>query len=199
VLGALRVLEEKGRAAGLHGPVDDLGHLEIGVDLGVDLDQLAGTAKLVDPGAQVSGRHAFESMALTEGLGTLLKRGEVAQELSDQDHAEEDGPDCEHDQDDVAAFLRRRLLRGEDECADEGGHGGPILLHPLGVEGEGPVARIAPRLRVAVEGGDGRGPGLSVAGQALRPEVGAEREELGERADCLYVPEARNAHETVGV
>jgi hypothetical protein len=57
MLGALEIVEEESRAAGLDRPVDDLGHLEIGVDLGLDLDQLAGSAKLVDPGAEVSRGH----------------------------------------------------------------------------------------------------------------------------------------------
>ena len=57
VLGALEVLEEERRAAGLDRPVDDLRHLEIRVDLCLDLDQLAGAAKLVDPGAEVGRGH----------------------------------------------------------------------------------------------------------------------------------------------
>jgi hypothetical protein len=59
VLGAFEVPEEERRAAGLDRPVDDLRHLEIRVDLGLDLDQLAGPAKLVDPGAEVGRGHGL--------------------------------------------------------------------------------------------------------------------------------------------
>ena len=53
---ALRVLEEERRPARAHGAVDDLGHLEVGVDLGVDPNELALTLQERDPVAQVSRR-----------------------------------------------------------------------------------------------------------------------------------------------
>ena len=55
VLGALRVLEEQRRpAAGLHEAVDDLGDLEVRVDLGRDALQLALALEQRDPLAEVS-------------------------------------------------------------------------------------------------------------------------------------------------
>ncbi len=59
MLGAFEVLEEERRAAGLDRPVDDLRHLEIRVDLGLDLYHLAGSAELVDPGAEVGRGHGL--------------------------------------------------------------------------------------------------------------------------------------------
>ncbi len=50
---AFRLLEEQRRAAGPHGPVDDLRHLEARVDLGRDADQLLFTLEKGDPLAQV--------------------------------------------------------------------------------------------------------------------------------------------------
>ena len=47
------LLEEQRRAAGAHGPVDDLRHLEARVDLGRDADQLLFTLEEGDPLAQV--------------------------------------------------------------------------------------------------------------------------------------------------
>ena len=58
VLAALRPLEEERRAAGLDGAVDDLGHLEVRIDLGRDADELALALEQRDPLAQVGrGRH----------------------------------------------------------------------------------------------------------------------------------------------
>ena len=42
--------------AGLDGAVDDLGHLEVRVDLGADADELALALEERDPLAQVGGR-----------------------------------------------------------------------------------------------------------------------------------------------
>ena len=50
-------LEEQRRAPGLDRPVDDLGGLEIRVDLGVDLDELALPLQQGDPVAQVVEGH----------------------------------------------------------------------------------------------------------------------------------------------
>ena len=55
MLAALRALEEERRAAGLDGAVDDLGHLEVRVDLGGDADELALALEERDPLAQVAG------------------------------------------------------------------------------------------------------------------------------------------------
>ena len=55
-------LEEERRAAGLDRAVDDLRHLEVRVDLGVDADELALALEERDPCAQVGGRrHRGES------------------------------------------------------------------------------------------------------------------------------------------
>ena len=58
--GALRVLEQERRPAGLDDAVDDLGDLEVGVDLGGDADELALLLEEGDPFAQVGrrARHA---------------------------------------------------------------------------------------------------------------------------------------------
>ena len=56
VLRALRVLEQQRRPAGLDDAVDDLGDLEVGVDLGRDADELALLLEEGDPFAQVGGR-----------------------------------------------------------------------------------------------------------------------------------------------
>ena len=58
MLRALRVLEEERRPAGLDGAVDDLRHLEAGVDLRRDPNELALALEERDPLAQVAGdRH----------------------------------------------------------------------------------------------------------------------------------------------
>ena len=55
---ALRVLEEKRRPAGAHGAVDDLGHLEVRIDLGAHADELALALEESNPLAQVGrSRH----------------------------------------------------------------------------------------------------------------------------------------------
>ena len=52
------LLEEQRRPAGLHRPVDDLGDLEMRIDLGVDADELALALEQRDPVAEVArGRH----------------------------------------------------------------------------------------------------------------------------------------------
>ena len=56
VLRALRVLEEQRRPAGLDRAVDDLGDLEVRVDLGRDANELALALEQADPLAQVGGR-----------------------------------------------------------------------------------------------------------------------------------------------
>ena len=53
---ALRALEQERRAAGLHRPVDDLGDLEVGVDLGRDANELTLVLEQANPLAQVGGR-----------------------------------------------------------------------------------------------------------------------------------------------
>jgi hypothetical protein len=54
------VPEQERRAPALHGPVDDLRDLEVRIDLGVDLDELVSTPKLVDPLTQVGSGHRRE-------------------------------------------------------------------------------------------------------------------------------------------
>ena len=62
VLGAFRALEEQRRPARLDRPVDDLGDLEVRVDLGGDADEFALALEQLDPRAQVGRwRHARES------------------------------------------------------------------------------------------------------------------------------------------
>src|SRR5919197_4195611 len=122
-----------------------------------------------------------------------------AEALPDEDDSEEDAPDHEHREDDVAAFLGRRLLGGDEDRCRERAHAARILLHPLGVKGEGPAARLVVSVAPPVKRRDSGGPGLAVARKAFGPEVGAEREKLGERPDGLHVAERGNAHEAVGI
>ena len=85
-------LEEERRAAGLDGAVDDLGHLEVRVDLGGDADELALALEEGDPLAQVcGGRHLV-------GAGRrALRRCDAAFASSPRPiTAEEDEPDDEH-------------------------------------------------------------------------------------------------------
>ena len=53
VLGALRILEQERRPAGLHRAVDDLRDLEVGIDLGRDADELALALEQRDPVAEI--------------------------------------------------------------------------------------------------------------------------------------------------
>ena len=101
---ALRLLEEQRRAAGPDGAVDDLGDLEVRVDLGGDADELALALEERDPLAQVAG----ESHELLVGWrGALALGAAVAgpvRQLAERDHGEEDQPDDQHPLDDVGAF-----------------------------------------------------------------------------------------------
>ena len=56
MLGALGLLEQKRRAAGLHDAIGDLGDLEVRVGLDGDPSQLALALEERDPLAEVSGR-----------------------------------------------------------------------------------------------------------------------------------------------
>ena len=62
VLGALRVLEQQRRPAGLDGAIDDLRDLEIGIDLGGDANELTLALEQRDPIAEVL-QHVAECMA----------------------------------------------------------------------------------------------------------------------------------------
>ena len=73
VLRALRVLEEERRAAGLDRAVDDLRDLEVRVDLGVDLDELALLAAAGR--ARSGGRTAAPESSLS---GCLRAAGAVS-------------------------------------------------------------------------------------------------------------------------
>ena len=59
---ALRPFEEERRAAGAHGPRDDLRHLELRVDLRGDADELTFSLEQADPLAEVPD-HPAESSA----------------------------------------------------------------------------------------------------------------------------------------
>src|SRR4029079_15135157 len=83
VLGALEILEEKRRAAGLDRAVDDLRHLEVRVHLRLDLDQLAGAAKLVDPGAEVGRGH---DLSLSRRVWRLVGAARVSAWLAAGSH-----------------------------------------------------------------------------------------------------------------
>ncbi len=53
MLASRRILEQEGRPPGPDRPVDDLGHLEVRVDLGGDPDELSFALEQRDPLAQV--------------------------------------------------------------------------------------------------------------------------------------------------
>ena len=53
MLRALRPLEEERRPTGLHRAVDDLRHLEVGVDLGADAHELALALEQRDPVSKI--------------------------------------------------------------------------------------------------------------------------------------------------
>ena len=58
MVAPLRPLEEQRGPAGLDRAVDDLGHLEVRIDLGADADELALPLEERDPRAQIAGgRH----------------------------------------------------------------------------------------------------------------------------------------------
>ena len=57
MLRALRALEQQRRPGGPDGAVDDLGDLEVGIDLGGDADELALPLKQRDPVAEVPRSH----------------------------------------------------------------------------------------------------------------------------------------------
>src|SRR5206468_2545065 len=57
MLCSLRPLEEQRRSARLDGAVDDLGDLEVGIDLGRDADELALALEQRDPVAEILHRH----------------------------------------------------------------------------------------------------------------------------------------------
>ena len=61
---ALHVLEEEGGPTGLDDPVDDLGDLEIGIDLRPDADELLLALEERDPLAEIlrRGRHTAVSL-----------------------------------------------------------------------------------------------------------------------------------------
>ena len=62
---AAHVAEQQRRPAGLHRAVGDLGDLEVRVDLGVDLGELAARAQQLDPLAQVVADHRGRSTWVT--------------------------------------------------------------------------------------------------------------------------------------
>ena len=59
---ALRVLEEQRRPAGAHSAIDDLGDLEVRIDLGLHADELALALEERDPVAQVGRRRHLRSV-----------------------------------------------------------------------------------------------------------------------------------------
>src|SRR6185503_16183650 len=69
---ALDVAEQERRAAGLGHAVGDLGDLEVGVDLGRHLVQLALTAQMVEPVAEIGERHRAGVYAGAVATGAVL-------------------------------------------------------------------------------------------------------------------------------
>ena len=72
---ALDVTEEERRAAGLDRAVDDLGRLEVRIDLGLDRDELALALQEGDPVAQVrEGHRAILRAAGSRRLGVRVRQ-----------------------------------------------------------------------------------------------------------------------------
>ena len=65
---AFRVLEQQRRAPGAQCAVADLGHFEMGIDLGTDAPELSTGLKLVKKIAQIT---VFHSVILQYSAGTL--------------------------------------------------------------------------------------------------------------------------------
>ena len=70
VVAALRVLEQQRRPAGFHGAVDDLGDLEVWVDLSGNPDELSFALEQGDPCAEV-GRRRHVRQSRTRRFRTL--------------------------------------------------------------------------------------------------------------------------------
>ena len=88
-------LEEERRPARLDGAVDDLGHLEVRIDLGGDADELALALEERDPLAQVGRRRHWSSStswggAPCAGAPAAFASSPIAMT------AEEDEPDDQH-------------------------------------------------------------------------------------------------------
>src|SRR5262249_23293905 len=95
----LGTLEEERRAAGSDGAIDDLSHLEVGVDLGGDAHELTLALQERDPLTQVGRRGHL----VGAGPASLppVRRG--LHELAEADHGQEHEPDDQHAEDDVRA------------------------------------------------------------------------------------------------
>ena len=78
MLGPLGVLEQERRPPGLDDAVDDLGDLEVGVDLGGDAPKLALALEERDPLAEVSGRRQGEVSLWTGGAGSTISKSRSA-------------------------------------------------------------------------------------------------------------------------
>jgi hypothetical protein len=70
------MLKQKRRPAGFHGPVGDLGDLQLGIDLGGDARQLALALEQGDPFAEIQWRR--HAASLGNRLGEALRLSGVA-------------------------------------------------------------------------------------------------------------------------
>ena len=95
-------LEEERRPAGLHRPVDDLGDLEVRVDLGGDADELALALEQRDPRAQI-GRRRHRAGGYLAALAPARAGGRVSSPSAIT--RDEDQADDQHPEDDVQPFL----------------------------------------------------------------------------------------------
>ena len=68
------MLEQQRRPAGLDRAVDDLGDLEVGIDLGGDADELALALEQRDPRAEVGGRRHGGSVYEAERIAVTAAR-----------------------------------------------------------------------------------------------------------------------------
>ncbi len=116
------------------------------------------------------------------------------QELAERDHADEDQPDDEHRRDDFLALLGGRLDGERDHGAMLTDQRAMGLERRFGVTAPGGAGG-----RACAEGCRRRGPNLAVARQAIRPQLGAVRDQRGQVGDGLDRPGLGDADETVRV
>ena len=114
-LRALRVLEQERRPAGLDDAVDDLGDLEVGIDLRRDALQLALALEERDPLAEVFRRAATARVSLRTRARTSTASS----------HAEQAGPSAQAESASRRARSRARFSVRTPRSCSNGSAGDP--------------------------------------------------------------------------